>query len=181
MCLHEWTAFAHRKVNSPHLLNHSFHFPLLAEHHVVQVFDPLTEIHSFRLQLFGSKQKAVKPTNKSITLLKIAFHRYVQPGQVVLGSRNLTGVKKKKKDCSTLDWLIDLQILILQMLQHYLWLHVSENVKMSDSSLQQHLKHESYFFTLDKKYDKTVSTQGAFCICSADSEQIQLYDNLVNY
>lgn len=44
-----------KKKNPPHLLNHSFDLPLLAEHHVVQVFDPLTEIHSFTLQIFGPK------------------------------------------------------------------------------------------------------------------------------
>lgn len=43
--------------NSPHLLNHSLDLPLLAEHHVVQVFYSLAEIHSFTLQIFGPKHK----------------------------------------------------------------------------------------------------------------------------
>ncbi len=52
----EWTVFAHRYIKSPHLLDHSFDFSLLAEHHVIQVLDPFTEIRSFSLQLVGPKQ-----------------------------------------------------------------------------------------------------------------------------
>lgn len=40
-----------------YLFNHPFDLPLLAEHHVVQVFDPLTEICCFRPQLFGPENR----------------------------------------------------------------------------------------------------------------------------
>lgn len=40
-----------------HLFNHPFDLPLLAEHHVVQVFDPLTEICRFRPQLLGPEDR----------------------------------------------------------------------------------------------------------------------------
>lgn len=38
-----------------HLFDHGFDFPLLAEHHVVQVSDPLAEPCRFGLQIFGPK------------------------------------------------------------------------------------------------------------------------------
>lgn len=41
--------------SSPHLFDHGFNFPLLAEHHVVQVFDPLAETRSLGLQISGPK------------------------------------------------------------------------------------------------------------------------------
>ena len=55
---HAETAFVRLSLNGdvvPHLLYHSFDFPLLAEHHVVQMFDPLPEVCRFVLQTFGSK------------------------------------------------------------------------------------------------------------------------------
>lgn len=39
----------------PHLFDHDLDFPLLAEHHVVQVLDPLAETRGFGLQIFGPK------------------------------------------------------------------------------------------------------------------------------
>lgn len=41
----------------PHLFNHGFDLPLLAEHHVIQVFDPFAEVCCFRPQLLGPGRK----------------------------------------------------------------------------------------------------------------------------
>lgn len=96
-------------INAPYLLDHSLDFPLLAEHHVVQVFDPLTQFHTFRLQLFGPKQdqQPVKPTYRYRVL---PSSRNVHSDQMHLTSQ-ITNFRKKKlqafnnANASTLLWL----------------------------------------------------------------------------
>lgn len=64
------------------------------------------------------------------------------------------------------------------MLQHYLCVHVSDNVRVITAAALQPKQTDEAFEALKLQTD---STQGVFCTCSADSEQIQLSDNLVNY
>lgn len=77
----------------PHLLDHSFHLPLLAENHVVQVFDPLPEVHGLRLQLFGPGLENIegyKPTatvevrqqagSTEIRAARVCFGSYIDKG-----------------------------------------------------------------------------------------------------
>lgn len=49
----DWCLPRSRHQTLPHLFNHGFDLPLLAEHHVIQVFDPFAEVCCFRPQLLG--------------------------------------------------------------------------------------------------------------------------------